>query len=101
MRPNDSSTLLTLFGITTTTLSLESDREVLQGLALALGTTVTTVAITDDEVLQNTNTGMTYFESMSYQEIIDFETQLNEYEVKQEPKYSEEKPNVYIKKQQQ
>lgn len=98
MRPNDSSTLLTLFGITTTTLSLESDREVLQGLALALGTTVTTVAITDGEVLQNTNTGMTYFESMSYQEIIDFERQLNNYEFNDAN--NTEKPKVYNKKQQ-
>ena len=98
MRPNDSSTLLTLFGITTTTLSLESDREVLQGLAFALGTTVTTVAITDDEVLQNTNTGMTYFESMSYQEIIDFERQLNNYEFNDA--INTEKPKVYNKKQQ-
>lgn len=99
MRQKDGWPLLTLLGAITT-ISAECDREVVQGLALALGTTITTAAITDDEILQNVNTGMTYLESMSYQEIIDFETQLNEYELKSEIECFEENPKVYSKKQQ-
>lgn len=96
MKPSEDWPALTVFCAIGTTIT-ECDREALQGSSIILGTSTTAVAMTDNDINIQVNETIQYVESLSYEELEEFDKRLTELEAQFEMPEIKERPKIFTK----